>query len=259
MRFVSRALFSIGQIAARVSRLVNYIAASTLSLAELKDGIRHSWDDFHAREEDIASGLMDWEQDLVARFVKPEQSVLLVGVGSGRDLLPLVERGCRVTGVDPASSALERAGRALVHRQLSAILIEGFLEDVDVNGRFDVVMFSYYSYSYIPASGRRVEALRKAVDHLNSCGYILISYPPLIRPRPILITAARTFGRLCRSDWLLEPGDLISVENGSFRGYSHAFRSDEIEAEAAAAGLRIVYRCDYPDPVVALAAAAPGC
>ena len=252
MRLVTGLLFSLGRLSARVSLLSNYVAASTLSLADVKDGIRESWEGFYAREEDISSGLMDWEKDLVTRFIQPGAAVLLIGAGSGRDLIPLVEQHCRVTGVEPATSALNFARRALRERELQATLIEGFFEDVPLSGSFDAVMFSFYSYSYIPESRRRIAVLRKAAAHLAPGGHILISYPPMLQPRPILIKLARASGAICRSDWRIEPGDVVTIQNGSFGGYAHAFRPDEIEMEAEAAGLRFAYRRDYPDPVAAL-------
>ncbi len=69
MRLVSRALFSGSHLAARLSRAGNYLAVGTLRLSEMKDAIRGSWEGFYARDEDVASGLMDWERDLVDRFV----------------------------------------------------------------------------------------------------------------------------------------------------------------------------------------------
>jgi SAM-dependent methyltransferase len=254
MRLLNRTLFSLGLLSARASVLLNYIAISTLSLAELKNGIRLSWEGFHNREEDVASGLMDWERNLVERFVPPGATVLVVGAGSGRDVIPLVERGCSVTGVEPAATSLDMARRLLRERHLSATLIEGFFEDVAVPGRFDVVMFSYYSYSYIPESRRRIAALRKAADHLSDGGRILVSHAPLPSPRPILIRVARITAALCRTDWRLEPGDVITAHSGGFHAYTHAFQGGELEREAAEAGLQIVYRSDYPDPVAVLGA-----
>jgi SAM-dependent methyltransferase len=223
-----------------------------MNLAEVKDGIRQSWEGFHSREEDIATGLMDWERDLVARFIRPGDAVLIVGAGSGRDVIPLVERQCLVTGVEPASVPLSIARKVLRARQLSATLIEGFFEDVPVPGRFDVVMFSYYSYSYVPESRRRVAALRKAAACLTDGGRVLISYPPLPGPHPFLIRVARAAAAVCRSDWRLEPGDHVTIHSSAFRGYTHAFREGEIAREAKDAGLEVVYHAEYPDPVAAL-------
>jgi SAM-dependent methyltransferase len=236
MRLLTGLLLGAARLSSRVSLVLTYAACGTVSLADLKDGIRQSWEGFHSREEDIATGLMDWERDLVARFVQPGDAVLVVGAGSGRDVIPLIERRCHVPGIEPAA----------------ATLIEGFFEDVAIPGRFDVVMFSYFSYSYVPEARRRIAALRKAASCLTAGGRILISYPPLAGPHPLLIRVARATAAICRTDWRLEPGDHVSIQSSALRGYAHAFADGEIEREARAAGLDVVYHARHPDPVAAL-------
>ena len=54
-----------GLFSARVAMVFNYIAVGTLRLSDVKDAIRQSWEGFYGRDEDVASGLMDWERDLV--------------------------------------------------------------------------------------------------------------------------------------------------------------------------------------------------
>ena len=134
MRLLTGLLFAAGRLSSRVSVVLNYAACGTMNLADVKDGIRQSWEGFHSREEDIATGLMDWERDLVGRFVRPGEAVLIVGAGSGRDAIPLIERHCHVTGIEPAAAALGLARKGLRARQLPATLIEGFFEDVTVRG-----------------------------------------------------------------------------------------------------------------------------
>src|SRR5262249_24082636 len=77
---------------------------------------------------------------------------------------------------EPARRAIATAQRHLAERGLSAEIVEGFFEDVPLTGRFDVILFSYCCYSFIPGSGRRIAALRKAADHLAPSGRIVISY-----------------------------------------------------------------------------------
>ena len=102
----------------------------------------------------------------------------------------------------PASSPRRHPSRSRAvfsrHERLSATLIDGFFEDVPLTGGFGAVIFSFYSYSYIPESHRRIAALRKAADHLTAGGHILVSYPPVPPPHPTLIRT-RARGRRRRS------------------------------------------------------------
>ena len=160
-----------------------------------------------------------------------------------------------MTCVEPASFAFAAASRAIRRRRLSVAMIEGFFEDVPLTGHFAAVIFSFYCYSYIPDSRRRIDILRKAARHLVQGGYIFLGYPTDIpRPRAFMLRLAQVVGTVCGSDWRLEPGDLVHREAHSY-GYGHVFTPEEVAAEVAAAGLRVVYRNEFPGgPLMALTA-----
>ena len=257
MRLVTVALFRAGRLFARANRALNHLAAGTLRISDLRVGIEHSWEHFGARDDAIAAGLMGWEEELLTRFVSADDRVLLVGSGPGRDLIALVGKGYRVTGVEPAARANATARRHLERRGLSADIIEGFFEDVALPDRFDVIMFSYCCYSFIPDSRRRIAALRKAADHLTGKGRIVISYLTEQSGHPLLIHLARIASTVSRSDWRPERGDVVHpVDTAApLFHYEHPFQPGEIEGEAMAAGLRTAHRCDFPgNPVVVLVA-----
>jgi SAM-dependent methyltransferase len=255
LRLVTVALFRLGRLFARATRVFNHLAAGTLRIRELRVGIEHTWEQFSARDADIAAGLMCWEEELVARFVDPDDDVLLVGSGPGRDLVALAGQGYRVTGVEPARRAIATARHHLEKRGLTADIIEGFFEDVALPHRFDVIIFSYCCYSFIPGSGRRIAALRKADAHLTDGGRILISYLSEESGHPLLIQCARLAAAVSGSDWLPERGDIVHPVHTTqpLFHYEHPFRPGEIDSEASAAGLRVADRRDPPDnPVVVL-------
>jgi SAM-dependent methyltransferase len=219
------------------------MAIGTFRLADMRENIRQSWEDFHGAESPQAARLLPWEEVLVERFIPPGAQVLVIGCGGGRDLAALAERGCQVTGVEPSDSAISQAQRMLREQHVPATLVKGFFEDVPVPGAFDAVIFSYYCYAFIPVSRRRTDALRKAAALLKPGGYVLVSRASgTVRPRAALIRIARTVGALCGSDWRLEPGDVIWENRRRRPSYSftHAFAVGELEREAAAAGLTTV-------------------
>jgi SAM-dependent methyltransferase len=236
-------LFHLGRSADRVARATTYLAAGTRRMADLQADLRRSWNRFYTDHPSHDSTLLQWEAEIVDTFVRPGFDVLLVGCGSGRDLVPLVEHGCRVTGIDPSEAAITIAQRLLQMRGRSALLLTGFFEDLSIAGRFETVIFSYYAYASIPMSGRRRAALAKASALLKSDGHVIVSHAAGgTRPGAVLGQLGRIAGALSRSDWRIEPGDLVWSDRSDEPSiaYTHIFEDGELEAEARAAQLRTV-------------------
>ena len=192
----------------------------------------------------ILSGLMPWERALYDHFLKPEDRILVVGCGTGRDLIALLKLGYRVEGLDVAPRAIAVAGRMLERQGLSAELYTGPIEAVALPGSFDAFVFSWFCYGYIPQTDTRVEVLRKVRAHLRPRGRILICYIPAERPpRRLPIWLTRFVARLTRSDWRPELGDVIgpATRHRHAIHYEHQFWEGELENEARAAGLAVIH------------------
>lgn len=233
--------------------MTDYVAIGTRRLSDLRHDSLESWQTFYDTHRSHDSRLLPWEADFVDRFIRPHDTVLLVGCGTGRDLLPLAERNCRVTGIDPVRAALDIAGHTLAERGFTASLIEGFFEDVPITGAFDAAIFSYYCYSFIPESRTRIATLHKAAAVLRSGGHILLSVGSNTpRPNPLLVRVGQLSGALCRSDWRLEPGDLVwnNREAHPSYSYTHAFAPGEIEREVRASGLQVVSQRQTDDNTI---------
>lgn len=248
---LARAFFHSGRFSYLASTVFHSAAANSLCLADLRAGIREHWQPFANTEAEATAGLFAWEERVASARLHPGASVLMAGCGSGREVFPLAERGCRVVGVDPATDALGVARTILAARGLQADLMDGFIDELVIPGRFDAIWFGNTSYSLIPEAARRVRTLRRFSGQLSPGGFICLDHQsPLARPRPLVIRAARAAGRLAGSDWRLEDGDLVGwkQQNGAaYYSYAHAFVPEEIEREASLAGLRIVERFNPPD------------
>jgi SAM-dependent methyltransferase len=120
---------------------------------------------------------------------------------------------------------------------------------------FDVIIFSNCCYSFIPGSGRRIDALRKAVAHLTPGGRIVITYMIQQSGHRAWMQVARMAATLSGSDWRPERGDVVhpvDTDEPLFH-YEHPFNAGEIDTEAKAAGLRVLDRRDILDnPAVVL-------
>lgn len=234
-----------------LSRLYAYAGGGALAKDDLRQGIARRFATFNDGPLEIAGGLFPVEQSIVERHLPAGARVLVVGSGTGRELLALQDRGCIVTGIDPSARALDVCRQHFERNGRHATLIHGFFEDVGVAGPFDAVLFSYYCYSLIPMAARRVEVLRKAVAMLAPGGRILLSYEIEGRPGLLLTLLARCSGAIARSDWRAEAGDLLQREPRGLPGirysYEHIFTPRELAAELAAAGLVAIDGAGIPD------------
>lgn len=247
VRAVLRAgCFACGHFLDRAATVALYAAAGTARLEDLHRDIQREWQDAAALELDlwVQTGLMGWEQDFYPRFLRLGDRILVVGCGSGRDLVALLNLGYRAEGLDVGPECIARARQVLDQRGLVAPLYTDAIETVELAGSFDVFIFSWFCYSYIPQSERRIRMLQRVKDHLNPGGRILISYQFVpIPPHHLPIRLAQCVARLTGSDWRPEYGDMLqpSWRERRFAHYEHFFQQGELEAEAQAAGLRVVF------------------
>jgi SAM-dependent methyltransferase len=252
---------AISHLAGKAAHLLLNLAAGTLRHADFDEMSRCLWGTYHDGEEEHAvSGFLPSERETYDRLVKAGDRVLVVGCGSGRDLLPFVEAGHEVVGVEPSPEPILLLRQILAKQGRSAQVIEGFIESVPLTGTFDVVVFSANSYSYVRESARRIAMLQELARHLNRGGQILIRYVLRSADRKSrAIVFARLTARLTRSDWSPEPNDVLWWEPGSPLSCEHWFTPDEIEHEAREAGLRVVSHWGPPEgtPTAVLAGDGP--
>lgn len=160
-------------------------------------------------------------------------------------MLPFLDRGHQVVGIEPAHEPVERLRELLTSRGQTANIIEGFIQDASIPGAFDVVIFSWLCYGYIPQASRRIAVLKRVAEHLRPGGRIVINYiatEPSRRERMIQLT--RWAAKLSRSDWTPENNDVLRNERNNagerVLAYEHWFVPGEIDQEARNAGLRVI-------------------
>ena len=71
---------------------------------------------------------------------RPVCAVLEVGCSDGSLLVPLAAQGYAMTGLEIAEAALSRCRRELEARKLTATLIQGDMETLDVTEKYDAVL-----------------------------------------------------------------------------------------------------------------------
>lgn len=259
-RALTSALAGLGRTLERLSEASFYAAAGTLRSQELEAAIARFWERFGGGDAHIAGGLMKWEREFYLRFLEPEHHILLVGSGTGRDLVALLKLGFRVDGIELADDCTAIAADALAREGLHADLQSGSVETVPLRGIYDAVVFSWFSYGYIPEAARRIRVLRRLAEHLAPNGRILVSYNARDgHPSRLATRAAQLTARLVGSDWRPVAGDVIffARETEALQ-YEHRFEPGELEAEARAAGLAVIFDARRPEGTAALARASAG-
>lgn len=244
----------VGRTLIALTRTLTYASAGLLRREELGRAVAGRWSRWGLDERYALLGLFGWEEPFVRRFLKPDDRILVVGSGSGREVIALRRDGYAVEGLEPAAPTAELSREIMTKIGVDARVRIGGIETVELDGTFDVFLFSWYCYSYIPQRATRVAALRSARAHLAPGGRILLSYivgEPVPRRAPVQVAAL--VARATRSGWTPERNDVLGLEPGGLH-FEHHFAPGEIEEEAGAAGLRVAALQLGDDGLVALSA-----
>lgn len=249
----AKALLILALMTRRAAQTLVYLAGGALRIADLRAMTCAVW-----LRDDPPSflGFEPWEVKTYETVVRPGSRLLIVGCGAGRDLLPFAGRGHEVVGVDPIGVHLSRLREILRERRQSAELIEGFIEDVQLPGSYDVIIFSPYCYGSIQARSHRVTTLSRLRQQLRPGGRVVLTYRQRTRTwSPIGTRLAASMAWLTHSDWRPEPYDVLSAIGQDVVQFEHWFSADEIEREANAASLVVQsHACVDWMPVMILAA-----
>lgn len=111
-------------------------------------------------------------RESIERFGEP---ALDLACGAGRLLLPLVEAGLDVDGVDASSDMLAQAERLARERGLRVSLTAGAMNELDRPRRYRTI-FICDSFGIGGSRSSDLEALRRILDHLEPGGALVMSH-----------------------------------------------------------------------------------
>lgn len=229
----------------RAASLFAYAVAGAMRMQELRRTIEAEWDGYGRDGWASYAELGQWEREFYLAALEPGEKVLLVGCGTGRDLLGLTDAGLRVDGLDIAKRALAACRERVRARGIEARLYDCAVEEAALEGGYDAAVFTWFGYGYVPESERRVATLRALRAALVPGGRVLITYQRLnAGVSRVPVALARLVSRLTGSDWRPEPGDYVEVSRGTGADpalhFEHRFTPDEIVGEAARAGFGVL-------------------
>jgi len=240
----SRIIF--GRLLIRLGRFIQSLALMVMRPNDLVEFSRQTYarenmvEDF-GRQDLAYPGLHPDEQALLERLHPAGGRLLLLGVGGGREAIPLAKMGFEVTGVDFVPEMIAKAAENAVRH---GVKIEGIVQEIskiDVPaGAFDVAWLSAATYSCVPTRGRRMEMLQRIGKALIPGGYFICQFRWDTRDETSRIweLARKVVAFLTRGNLWYEKGDTLS----SNIEFIHAFsQEDEVRSEFAEGGFEVLH------------------
>lgn len=219
-----------------------FVAAGLLRRDELQAATVAQDRRFNLSAFDVDAGLSLAEAQFYGRYLRAGDRVLLVGSGTGRDLIGLRRLGLDVTGVEPSAEVVAIAQQHLDRLGMSAPMLTGLIQSVQIRGAYDAIIFSNGCYSLIQGADARVSTLRHVAQHLRPIGRIIVSYPLRRTQSALGRWLTRVAARMSSAGWVPEAGDTFVPDvhtRGAIR-YQHTFAPSEFARECEAAGLTLV-------------------
>ena len=192
-------------------------------------------------EDLVDSGLDSSETSLLERVPFKKGRLLLLGVGGGREAIPLVRTGFEVTGVDFVPEMVEKARENAARH---GVRIEGLVQEIsqlDVpSGSYNIVWLSQAMYSSVPTRRRRIEMLKRIGKAIRPEGYFICQFhwDNKRGPSTIVEFAGKVFALLTLGNLSYEKGDALRA----LAEFTHSFSSeDELRSEFQEGGFEVEY------------------
>jgi ubiquinone/menaquinone biosynthesis C-methylase UbiE len=135
--------------------------------------------------------------------------ILEPAVGTGRLLIPQLEAGLHVEGIDASEDMLAYCRKHCAERGLDPILYQGNMETLDLPGKFSAIVVTWGSFMLLEKRENAIAALQAFARHLEANGRIFIDLE-------IPIEDFKTQGQLRQSSVIeCKDGSLITMQVSS--------------------------------------------
>jgi len=192
-----------------------------------------------SEEAMVASGLSPGAPALLEKISLKGGGMLLLGVGGGREAIPLARAGFEVTGVDFVPDLVERA---VENAKKEGLKISGLVQEISnlhvPDHSYDVVWLSFRLYSSVPTKRRRVEMLKRIRRALLPGGYFICQFlwDAGDGPSRKVVLCRKAVAFLSLGNLQHEAGDRL----WDHAEFIHAFSTEEaLRGEFAEAGFEV--------------------
>lgn len=149
------------------------------------------------------SGDIEYYRD---RLIHCKGRILEAMVGSGRVIIPLLESGLRVDGVDYSPEMLASCRQRCQERGLTVNLYQSTLQELSLPEKYEAIIIPAGSFLLIEKREDSIKALKRLYHHLQPGGRLILD---LFLPDPNF--ECGPFGE--SSTFTLPSGDTITMES----------------------------------------------
>jgi SAM-dependent methyltransferase len=164
----------------------------------------------HAEWYELVSDGIDHSKEIdfwVRRIEEAGEPVLELGSGTGRVLVPLLERGFEIVGIDTSQDMLDRCFAACEAKGLQAELHEQSMLEFDLPRQFSLIFLASGGLSLFISDQDIQATFERVMAHLKPGGLFIFEFEPL-PPDNKKDTNDSIWGTW-DGDWMKGPNDVV--------------------------------------------------
>ncbi|WP_249871799.1 class I SAM-dependent methyltransferase [Oceanobacillus saliphilus] len=138
------------------------------------------------------------------RLASCEGNILEPGVGTGRILIPLLEKGLKVDGFDVSAEMLEICRNNCKKRGFDPKLFEEKMESFSLDTKYEAIIVPTGTFLLLHKREDSIQALKNFYDHLLNGGKLIID---------TFLQTDVTIDEVSTRTWETKNGDMITLES----------------------------------------------
>lgn len=138
------------------------------------------------------------------RLAHCKGNILEPGVGNGRMLIPLLEKGLKVDGFDVSAEMLKICCNHCKRRGLQPKLFIANMKSVALDEKFEAIIIPTGTFLLLYQREQSIKALKNFYDHLSHRGKLILD---------IFLQRNLSIDKVSTKTWVSENGDYITLEN----------------------------------------------
>jgi len=104
------------------------------------------------------------------------KTVLDLGCGTANHMIPLIEKGYKMTGIDASVQMLKIASQKLDHSNLKADLHRAKLQSFQLNRKFDATLCLFSVIDYVTSKKELVSVLKNIAKHMTKTSLFIFDF-----------------------------------------------------------------------------------